>query len=115
MLLCAKLKQEKETCIIAGKTFSSLSNQLAEYGTVDNFFSLYKKHLAPSELTIVNSYMMTKTKTSHGLRYSNDMKQLALTIYFLGPAAYRFLKTTLCIPSVNTLRSVTRKYKLFQD
>lgn len=40
------------------------------------------------------------------------MKQLVLTVYFLGPSVYRFLKTTLSLPTVRALRCVTSKFEL---
>lgn len=40
------------------------------------------------------------------------MKQFALTIYFLGPAVYTFLKSIISLPSTRTLRRVTSKYEL---
>lgn len=113
MLLQSQLKSEKEARLTAEKTIVSMSNQLTEYGTVDNFLSLCEKYLSPSILTIVKSYMMSKGRNSYGFRYNNDMKQLASTIYSLGPAVYRFLKTTLSLPSVRTLRRVTSKYEIF--
>lgn len=111
-MLRHQLKIEKEARLKAEKTILGLSNQLAEFNTVDNFLSLCEQHLSPSVLTIVKSHMLCKTRNPHGYRYTNDMKQLALTIYFLGPSVYRFLKSTLSLPSVRTLRRVTSKYDL---
>lgn len=112
VLLRQQLKTEKEARLKAEKTILGLSHQLTEFNTVDNFLSLCEQHLSPSVLTIVKSHMMCKTRNPHGYRYTNDMKQLALTIYFLGPSVYRFLKSTLSLPSVRTLRRVTSKYDL---
>jgi len=55
---------------------------------------------------------LTKTNP-HDYRYSKEIKQLALTIYFFVPRAYTFLKTILQLPNIGTLRRVTEKYEIF--
>lgn len=80
-MLRAQLKKEKEARLKAEKIVINLSNQLTEFGTVEKFLSLCEKHLSPNVLTIVKSHMMCKTRNPHGYRYTNNMKQLALTIY----------------------------------
>lgn len=112
VFLRQQLKIEKEARLKAEKTILALSNQLSEFNTVENLLSLCEQHLSPAVLTIVKSNLMCKTRNPHGYRYTNDMKQLALTIYFLGPSVYRFLKSILSLPSVRTLRRVTSKYEL---
>ncbi|KAE9524069.1 hypothetical protein AGLY_015550 [Aphis glycines] len=112
VLLRQQLKIEKEARLKAEKTILALSNQLSEFNTVENLLSLCEQHLSPAVLTIVKSNLMRKTRNPHGYRYTNDMKQLALTIYFLGQSVYRFLKSILSLPSVRTLRKVTSKYEL---
>jgi len=109
-MLRTQLKNKKEARLNAKKTILGLSIQLNEFNSVDNFLLLYEK--PPSVLTIVKSHLMCKTRNPHGYRYTNDMKQLALIIYFLGPAVYRFLKNALNLSSVRTLRRVTSKYEL---
>jgi len=89
---------EKEARLKAEKTVLVLSNELAEFNTVENLLSLCEQHCSPAILTIMKSHMMSKTRYPHGYRYTNDMKQLALTIYFLGPPVYRFLKTLISLP-----------------
>jgi len=49
------------------------------------------------------------TRKPQCFRYSKELKQLALTIYFFGPRAYQFLKNILQLPSTRTLRRVTEK------
>jgi len=67
---------------------------------------------SPSLFTIVQSYIRCQKKHPNGYRYSDELKQFALTIYFLGPAVYSFLKPTLCLPVPRTLRRVMSKYEL---
>lgn len=41
------------------------------------------------------------------------MKQFALKIHFLGPKVYRFIKTSLNLPSIRTLQRVTERWEIF--
>lgn len=52
----------------------TLSNQLTEYGSTENFTKLYEKHFSPIILNVVKSYTNCKTRNPHGYRYTNDMK-----------------------------------------
>lgn len=54
-------------------------------------------------------FMRTSAK---GSRYSNDYKQFALTIYFLGPQVYKFLSKTFRLPSKSTLFRISRKWDM---
>jgi len=40
------------------------------------------------------------------------MKQFALTIYFLGSEVYNFMKTTLSLPTISTLKRTTSKFEI---
>lgn len=84
----AKLKLEKEKRQQAENTIVLLSNQLAEFYTVENCLKLCVKYFDPGVLTIIKSHILQKTRNPHGYRYTNEIKQFALTIHFLGPAVY---------------------------
>lgn len=45
-----------------------------------------------------------------GERYPNAFKKFALSIYFLSPKCYRFLRTIFKLPSVTTLNKLTRQW-----
>lgn len=69
-------------------------------------------HLPPNLSMIVINFVSLTKKNSHGYQYSNEIKQLALTIYFFGPQAYTFLKTIFQLPTIRTLRRITEKYEI---
>lgn len=61
---------------------------------------------------LVKSQMSDNSTKVKGLRYLNDIKQFALSIYFLGPKVYNLLQNPLSLPTSRTLRRVTLKYEL---
>lgn len=93
----------------AAKALMMLGNR---YESTDNFIKMCERHLSPSILMIVKSHMSWKLNNPHGDRYSNNFKRLALTVYFLGPVIYRFLKKTFGLPTIRTLKRVTSTYEL---
>lgn len=94
------------------KTVVSLSQQLSNYDTVQNYLRLSEKYLSPGLFTVVKSHINLKTKQKEGYRYSNEIKQLALNIYFLGPRVYKLLLNTLSLPSISTLKRLTHKFEM---
>jgi len=55
---------------------------------------------------------MQKERKKGGYKYSKEMKQFALTIYFLRPKVYNFMKTTLSLPTISTLKRTTSKFEI---
>lgn len=92
------------------KTIVSLSQQLANHKTVENYLKICEINLSPGLCNIVKSQINLKTK--QGYRYSNDIKQLALNIYFLGPRVYKLLLNTLALPSITTLKRLTHTFEM---
>lgn len=58
---------------------------------------------------LISQLELTKSK---GQRYSKEFKQFALTIYFMGPNVYNFLKTIFLLPSNATLARITEKWPI---
>ncbi|KAE9523725.1 hypothetical protein AGLY_015866 [Aphis glycines] len=92
-----------------GKNSSSVAVQTLKSWSDD---TPRKQSLKSNLLTIVKSHIRCQKKRPNGYRYSDELKQFALTIYFLGPAVYRFFRPTLCLPVPRTLRRVMSKYEL---
>jgi len=111
--LKTEVSQLKAKCAKLEKQVEALSVKVAEsINSVDHFKEMCDVHLPPNlSMIIVNFVNLTK-KNPHGYRYTNEIKQLALTIYFFGPRAYTFLKTIFQLPTIRTLRRVTEKYEI---
>lgn len=52
-------------------------------------------------------------KTPKGARYSNELKQFALTLFLLGPKAYNKLPKVTKLPSQATLKRITQHWKIY--
>jgi len=91
---------------------NTLSLQLAEKYSIDYCLKVCKDNLKPTLFMLVNSQMKNLKKKTKGQRYSNEIKQLALNIYFLGAKVYKLLQNSLSLPCSRTLRNVTSKYEL---
>lgn len=112
VVLRTQLKEAKEKIKSLEKTVAKLSNVLDENDSTDIFLKQCQKFLSPSLLLIVRSHLMCKSRKKPGYRYSKSLKQFALTIYFLGPRVYNFMKTTLSLPSTVTLKRATSKFEM---
>lgn len=112
-----KLKSDvsvlKSKCTKLEKQVETLSKQVSgSMHSLDYFKEMCDMHLLPNLSMIVKHYVsLTKTK-SQGYWYSNEIKQLALTIYFFGPRAYTFLKTIFQLPTTRTLCRISEKYEI---
>lgn len=78
---------------------------------MDTCLETCKEYLSPTLFMIVKSQILNKEKNYQGFRYSNEIKQLALSIYFLGPRVYNLFQNPLSLPTSRTLRRVTSKYE----
>jgi len=93
-------------------TVTELKNQLQHTTTIEYCMQVCKQHLPPSIFLIVENNFQNKDKSQRGQRYSKQIKQFALTIYFISPGVFNFLQKSLSLPTVRTLRRVTEQYDL---
>jgi len=84
---------------------------LQQSDTIDNVLQLVEKYISPSLFIVVKNNVLNKDKNPKGRRFSNEIKQFALTIYFLGPSVFHLLQRNFCLPSIRTLRKITSKYE----
>jgi len=80
--------------------------------SVDHFNEVVDTHLPPNLGMLMKNYVKLANRKPQGYRYNSKLKQLALTIYFFGPIAYRFLKNILQLPTPRTLRRITQKIEI---
>lgn len=79
--------------------------------TVENVLRLVEKYITPSLFIVVKYNALNKDKNPKGRHFSNEIKQFALTIYFLGPSVFHLLHDHFSFPSIRTLRKITSKYE----
>lgn len=108
----SKLKTANQKIRELEKTVLNLSQQLTDTESVDHLLKISKLHLQPSLFTVVKSQINLINKKKQGFRYDNEIKQLALNIYFLGPRVYKLLINVLSLPSITTLKRATQKFEL---
>ncbi|CAH2104760.1 unnamed protein product [Euphydryas editha] len=75
--------------------------------TKEHFLKLCDKFLTKGMSQIIKWQVDVKTGYS-GNRYSQDFKFFALMLHYSGPAVYRFLSKTLCLPSIVTLQKLVK-------
>jgi hypothetical protein len=71
--------------------------------------TLCKKYSPNSLNLIITTLVNCRSKKLTDYRYCNEFKQLALTIYFLGPKVYRFLQSTLALPNPCKLKHIIKR------
>ena len=76
---------------------------------LEDFNQICGKFLSEPLAKIVKEQAVLKHRRTLGRRYSGELKQFALTLYFLGPRAYSFISKLLYLPTVRTLQKITQK------
>lgn len=105
--LFAESKRRKEL-----ESVMSSNPQLAEDYCIDIALKVCEKYCSKTVCLFVKSQINNKNRKSKGYRYSNDIKQLALNIYFISPKLYKNMQKPLSLPSCRTLRRVTNRYEI---
>lgn len=71
-------------------------------------FNLLCDKFLPSDLRdFVKAQIRNMNRTAKGQRFSNEFKKFSLSLYFLGPKAYRHLQKSFSLPSVRSLQKFT--------
>lgn len=66
--------------------------------------------LEPKVSNFVKVQVQLSDRKSGGERYNTALKKFALSLYFLSPKCYRFLRTIFKLPSIETLNAITREW-----
>lgn len=72
---------------------------------LDKKYSVEASKLLKTQLKLLN-------RAPRGSRYSEEFKQFALSVYFLGPKAYKKMSTVFRLPAKATLERFTRKWAI---
>ena len=57
----------------------------------------------PDMLSLIENELRNSSRNSGSIRYTDEVKQFAMTVYFHSPAAYRYLRTCFTLPHERTL------------
>lgn len=63
--------------------------------------------------TLLTSQLLLSKSSKNNRRFSDDFKDIALSIFYHSPKTYRFLKTIITLPSVKTLRTYQNKFPVY--
>lgn len=109
-----KLKESERVRAELEHIIINLNQQIANEPSnkLKNCLEVCKELLSPTLFMIIQSQIRNKDKTLRAFRYSNEIKQIALSIYFLGPRVYNLLQNPLSLPTVRTLQRVTSKFEI---
>lgn len=76
---------------------------------IEDFNRMCDRFLTDPLAAIIKSHVQMKSKKPISRRYSLELKQFALALYFLSPRAYRYLAKILTLPNKRTLERLTSK------
>lgn len=74
-----------------------------ENPTEDQFKAQCSKFLSPNISNFIKCQLDLSKKTKYGRRYTDNLKQFSLGLYFTGPKCYRQLQKTFWLPSYRSL------------
>jgi len=80
---------------------------LAEDYSIMTCLKVVEKYCSPTVHLLVKSQINNKYRQSKGYKYSNDIKQLALIIFFTSAKLYKKMQKPLYFPSCRTLKRVS--------
>lgn len=102
-----KLRSEINTL---RKAESSCRKQLESDVTLDEVLNFLQKNYSQKACELLKCQLNLLNKSPKGCRYSDEYKQFALSIYFLGPKAYKKMSNYIKLPSKSTLNRFTKKW-----
>jgi len=106
-----KLFKEKK-CRMKLQSVIDSNKQLVDNYSIETTLRVCEKYCSPTVYMLVKSQIDNMNRKRQGYRYSNDIKQLALNIYFVSPKLYRMMQKSLSLPVSRTLKRITSKYEI---
>ena len=99
-LKVVKQKVKRKDIRIAHLLQQVKDQNLINQGQLD----LLKLNFGENTLTLIENEIKASECDKHGHRYSEDLKQFAVTLHFYSPQAYEFLRQYLHLPHPSTIR-----------
>lgn len=78
--------------------------------TLEDVFTFFDKNYPPKACKFLKAQLTLLNKAPRGSRYNDELKQLALSLYFLGPKAYKKFSEFQRLPSKSTLHRFMRNW-----
>lgn len=113
-----KLKEETKTLKRAATPSTSSSKkrkcqmQLERQITIEDVHKYLEKNYSEESCKSLKTQLNLLNKSPKGCRYTDEFKKFALSVYFLGPKAYKQFSTLYRLPSKSTLNRFTRKWTI---
>lgn len=96
-------KRDKKRSLISDQTKNKAVDKAKFIELCDNFL--------PEKISLfVKTQVKLCDRKLKGERYSNAFKKFALSIYFLSPKCYKFLRSIFKLPSVTILNNLTKEW-----
>nr|CAI5848512.1 unnamed protein product [Callosobruchus analis] len=94
--------------------YKTKKSQAKDYGNynLEEFNRFCDVFLDKLLSSIIKTHAALKTRAPLGRRYTNEIKQFALMLYFVSPKAYNLLSKLLTLPSRRTLQRMTENIYL---
>lgn len=91
---------------------SSCRRSLDRKINLDDVVGYLKDNYCEKSFNFLKTQLEVLKKSPRGSRYSDQFKQFALSIFFLGPKAYKKISETSRLPSKTTLQRFARKWAI---
>lgn len=88
------------------------SSKRSKIVTRENIVEFLDEHYPQETTMLIKNQLVLLDKSPKGARYSSEFKQFALSLFLLGPKAYKKLSKFIRLPSPSTLRKVTEHWKM---
>ena len=100
-----KLKVVKQKVKRQDIRISNLLQQVKDQNLISQGqLDLLKLNFGENTIALIENEVKASEATKHGHRYSEDLKQFAVTLHFYSPQAYEFLRQYIHLPHPSTIR-----------
>ena len=96
----AKQKVKRQSKIISSLLEEVKKKHMINQGQLE----LLKLNFGENTLTLIDNELKSSEKDKHGHRFSEQLKQFAVTLHFYSAQAYEFVRQYLHLPHPSTIR-----------
>ncbi|VEN52942.1 unnamed protein product, partial [Callosobruchus maculatus] len=92
------------------RTISAHKCKNRQETTMEDVIKFLESNFSGDMYKFLKAQLLLLNRSPKGCRYFDDFKQFALSVYFLGPKAYKKFSTYFRLPSKATLHRFTRRW-----